>query len=56
MYTTTKWNNLYNKTDKSINFVKKYAPLPSQNIALANPKSLLDLSKMIKIKKSNIKY
>ena len=51
MYTTADWNNLYNETDKSVNFAKKYAPLPPQNVAPANPKSLLEFSKSVKIKK-----
>ena len=51
MYTTAEWNNLYNETQKSINFTKKYSPLPPPNIAPKNPSELLKLSKTFTTKK-----
>jgi hypothetical protein len=49
LYTTSTWNKVYNQTRKSIEFAKKYAPLPPNNIALKKPTPLLNYSKSIKI-------
>ena len=44
LYTTSEWNKVYNYSEKSKKWVKKYAPLSADNITQKYPKQLTQYS------------